>query len=165
MSSFTLAGWENFFIACAGAAAGLAGLLFVALSINLAKILKTPGLAARAGETFIPLAVTLVISLLALVPGHPIRAYAVELICLGGFTWIVSSAIQVHAIRSHHFVKIWHLVVRLAFNQPTNLSVLIAGLSLFYGFPGGVYWLVPAVLLAFAGAMNNAWILLVEILR
>jgi hypothetical protein len=165
MSSFSLAGWENFFVASAGAAASIAGLLFVALSINLSQILKIPGLAARAGETFIPLAVTLIISLLALVPGHPIRAFGIELICIGGATWIASSCIQYRAIRARHFVKVWHLVIRLAFNQPANLAVFTAGLSLIFGFPGGLHWLVPAILLAFAGAMNNAWILLVEILR
>jgi modulator of FtsH protease len=165
MSAFTLAGWENFFVASAGAAAGLAGLLFVALSINLSQILKIPGLAARAGETFIPLAVTLVISLLALVPGFSIRSYAACLICIGGITWLASSSIQFHAIRSRHFVKVWHLITRLAFNQPGNLCIFIAGLSLFFRFSGGLYWLVPGVLMAFAGAMINAWILLVEILR
>jgi modulator of FtsH protease len=165
MNSLTLAGWENFFVASAGTAAALAGLLFVALSINLSQILKIPGLAARAGETFIPLAVTLVFSLLALVPGRPIRIFAVELTCLGGFVWAASSVIQLRAIRDRHFVRAWHLVLRLSINQPANLTVVLAGLSLTFGFPGGLYWLVPAVLLAFVGAMLNAWILLVEILR
>jgi hypothetical protein len=165
MSAFTFSGWDNFFVASAGASAGLAGLLFVALSINLSQILKIPGLAARAGETFIPLAITLIISLLALVPGHAIRAFAIELVFIGGSSWIFTSAVQVHAIRHRHFVKVWHVLVRLAYSQPANLTVLVAGLSLLLGFPGGLYWLVPAVILAFAGAMNNAWILLVEILR
>lgn len=165
MHATTFAGWDNFFIASAGAAAALAGLLFVALSINLAQILKIPGMAARAGETLIPLAVTLVFSLLALVPGHPIGAFAVELICIGGGAWVVSSSIQFRAIRARHFVKFWHLSVRLALNQPANLAVLVAGLSIAFGFPGGLYWLVPAVVLAFAGAVNNAWVMLVEILR
>jgi hypothetical protein len=165
MNAITLTGWENFFIASTGAAAGLAGLLFVAVSINLSKILGIPGLAARAGETFIPLASVLIFSLLALVPGHSTGAFAVELICIGGSAWLVSSFIQFRAIRAGHFVKVWHLVVRLAINQPANLTVLIAGLSLKLGIPGGLYWLVPSVLLAFTGAMNNAWILMVEILR
>jgi hypothetical protein len=33
------------------------------------------------------------------------------------------------------------------------------------GRPGGLYWLVPELLLAFAGSILNAWILLVEIQR
>jgi hypothetical protein len=165
MASTTLAGWEPFFTASSGAAAALAGLLFVALSINLTQILKGPGFAARAGESFIPLAITLLISLLALVPGHAIKTFGVELTVMGGFVWAVSTRIQLRAIHSRHFQKIWHLVYRLAVNQTANLSILLAGLSLLLGFPGGIYWLVPAFALAFIGAMTNAWILLVEILR
>jgi hypothetical protein len=165
MGAFTFNGWENFFMASAGAAAGLAGLLFVALSINLAQILKIPGLAARAGETFIPLAIVLIVSLLALVPGHTIRAFGIEVTVIGGAAWIFTTVVQIRAIRCGHYLKVWHLVVRLVFHQPANLTIPIAGLSLLLGFPGGLYWLVPAVVLAFAGAMNNAWILLVEILR
>jgi hypothetical protein len=160
-----LAGWENFFVASAGAAAALAGLLFVALSINLGTILKGRGLAARAGETFIPLAVTLIISLLALVPGHPIKMFGSELIAIGGSVWLVACWMQVHAIRSRHYQKRWHVVFRLLVNQPAHLSILISGLSIVCGFAGGVYWLIPGFLVAFTGAMANAWILLVEILR
>lgn len=165
MYSTTLHGWENFFIACSGAAAALAGLLFVVLSINLAQILKGPGFASRAGETFIPLAVILIISLLALVPGHSVRAFGCELIAIGGSVWLASTSIQIGAIRARHFKKVWHLVFRLLVNQSANVGILVAGLSLLLGFPGGIYWLVPAIVMAFTGAMANAWILLVEILR
>jgi modulator of FtsH protease len=165
MTSFTLDGWENFFIACSGAAAALAGLLFVVLSINLARILKGPGFASRAGESFIPLAVILIISLLALVPGHSIRAFGAELIVIGAGVWAAATSIQFRAVRAHHYMRVWHLLFRLLVNQSANLGILVAGLSLILGFPGGLYWLVPAIVMAFTGAMANAWILLVEILR
>jgi modulator of FtsH protease len=165
MYATTLNGWENFFVASAGAAAALAGLLFVVLSINLTQILKGPGFAARAGETFIPLAVTLIISLLALIPGHAIKAFGVELIVIGGSVWLASTSIQIRAIRARHFLKVWHFVFRLLVNQPANLAIVVTGLSLVLNFPGGLYWLVPGIVLAFTGAMANAWILLVEILR
>jgi hypothetical protein len=44
------AGWDNFFVAEVGAAAALSGLLFVAVSINLTRILAIPHLPARAAE-------------------------------------------------------------------------------------------------------------------
>jgi len=41
----------------------------------------------------------------------------------------------------------------------------LAGLSLTVRWGGGLYWLVPAALLGIAGAVYNAWVLLVEIVR
>ena len=39
--------WHDFFVGELGAAAALAGLLFVSLSVNQERILKLPGLAQR----------------------------------------------------------------------------------------------------------------------
>jgi hypothetical protein len=47
--------WTNFAVALAGVAAVLAGLVFVALSLNLERILQVAGLPGRAGETLIVL--------------------------------------------------------------------------------------------------------------
>jgi modulator of FtsH protease len=165
MNGFTLAGWDNFFVACAGASAALVGLVFVALSINLSRILAIPGLAARAGESVIPLGAVLIVSLLALVPVQSMRAFAEELTVFGGFTWAVTCRIEYVALRSHHFIRPGHIILRLAINQPANLAVFVSGLSLLLGFPGGLSWLAWGVVLSFGGAMINAWILLVEILR
>jgi hypothetical protein len=46
--------WHDFFLAQAGAAGVLTGLVFVGVSINLEKILSDPtsGLAGRAGEAW-----------------------------------------------------------------------------------------------------------------
>jgi hypothetical protein len=63
--------WEPFFIASSGATAALAGLIFVAISINLDDILETPGLDRRALEALALLVGALILSLLVLVPGQP----------------------------------------------------------------------------------------------
>ena len=41
----------------------------------------------------------------------------------------------------------------------------VAGFSLALHGGGGFYWLAPAALLGTVGAVYNAWVLLVEILR
>jgi hypothetical protein len=52
-NAYSAAGWENFLVAETGtAAAALAGLLFVAVSINLSRIVSYPGLPGRAGVIF-----------------------------------------------------------------------------------------------------------------
>jgi hypothetical protein len=46
-----------------------------------------------------------------------------------------------------------------------TLPMVAAGISLIAAGGGGLYWLVPGLVLGFAGAVLNAWILLVEIHR
>jgi len=42
---------------------------------------------------------------------------------------------------------------------------LAAGITLALRHGGGLYWVLPATLTAFIGAVYTAWILLVEIIR
>ena len=42
---------------------------------------------------------------------------------------------------------------------------LIAGLSLLAESGGGLYWLAAGIVFAICGAVANAWVLMVEILR
>ena len=69
MHGYDPATWTAFFTAITGAAAALAGLLFVAVSINLDNILKSKTLPpARAAETLAILVFVMISSALALVP-------------------------------------------------------------------------------------------------
>ena len=75
MYAYSAAEWQSLFVAEAGASAALAGLLFVAISIYLARILQGVGLSGRAGEAVLLVAV-LVVSTLALVPASRRRCSA-----------------------------------------------------------------------------------------
>src|SRR5262249_60958417 len=54
MTSADIAAWESFAVALAGVCAVLAGLVFLAVSINIERILRVPGLAGRAGGSTVP---------------------------------------------------------------------------------------------------------------
>ena len=83
MTAYDPAVWADFANTVAGGAAALAGLLFVGLSLNLAEVLKYPGVPARAAVT---LGLTIAILLTAIfvaTPGQHPRALAAEIGVVG----------------------------------------------------------------------------------
>lgn len=62
---------DDFFMAQVVASAALAGLLFVGLSINMAKIIANPALPSRALQALTLLFSILIVVSIQLVPGQP----------------------------------------------------------------------------------------------
>jgi hypothetical protein len=56
-------------------------------------------------------------------------------------------------------------VSRMAGTALATVPCTLAGFSLIAGWGGGLYWLAAAALLGIVGAVYNAWVLLVEIVR
>lgn len=63
-------GWHDFFVANVGAAAALAGLIIVAISVNIEAIIKIPVITSRAGATVASLVLSLVSSGIMLIPSR-----------------------------------------------------------------------------------------------
>src|ERR1700712_822456 len=63
--------WSGFFRAELGAAAALAGLVIVAISINVSRILSDPSLPGRAAETLVSPSGVLIVCSFLLVPHQP----------------------------------------------------------------------------------------------
>jgi len=57
------------------------------------------------------------------------------------------------------------LAIRRAFGLGAAILIAVAGITLAVKAGGGLYWLPPAILAAYAGSLTDAWILLIEILR
>jgi hypothetical protein len=159
--------WADFFVAELGAAAALAGLVIVAISINVTRILATPLLPGRAAETLVTPTGVLLASTYALVPHQPAWLFAGELVMTGAIMWIVPAIIQVHALRQGAH-KVWGLRVlipRILLAQFSSLPFIATGVLLYQGAPGALYWIVPGVAVSLIATVINAWVLLVEILR
>jgi hypothetical protein len=164
MHAYATAGWEELFLAQAGASAALTGLLFVAVSINLTRILEVRGLVGRAGEAIVLLVDVLVVSTLVLVPDQPRAALGTELLVVGLVAWSILVVIHLRAVRG------WVpsrsvLAGRVVMAQVAALPFPVAGASLLLQAGGGLYCLVPGVVLCLVVAVFNAWVLLIEILR
>ena len=163
MHSYATAGWENFFVAEVGAAAALAGLLFVAVSINLSKVLAHPQLPGRAGESLFILMGVLATATLGLVPGQTSAALGGEILGVGALVWAFPIWLQ-RRVHRPGTPRSW-IVPRVFMHQIATLPIIAAGASVLAGAGGGLYWLLPATILSFAAGMLNAWVLLVEIQR
>jgi len=156
--------WTDFFVAAAGASAALAGLVFVAVSINVDRILKYAGLPERGLETVLLLMTVLLVSLFGLVPGQSPRALGVELFVLAGC--VGGAVLRLPTIRSDDKggTFAWQLA-RWGVRGAALIPFLVGALSLVAESGGGLYWIVAGMIFATTGAVTNAWVLLVEILR
>jgi hypothetical protein len=157
--------WANFFVAEVGAAAALSGLIIVAISINLQRILSFPQLPGRAAEMLILLVGALTACSFALMPGQPLKVLGGEILGAGLLMTgapLVIQARQLPVMRTQPLTWwIWRSLIGVC----AGLPVLIGGSVLISGASGGLYWLAAGVLVTFAATVWNAWVLLVEILR
>jgi hypothetical protein len=158
-------GWSDFLVASAGATAALAGLVFVALSINLAKILALEGVTERAGETILLLASGLVASLAALIPHETPSQLGLWLLILWGPTWLVPTLVQIRDFAKRRFYRAYQAVIRFLLFQGATVPLLLAGLSLRGHLEGGLFWFAFGLIMSLIVALYNAWVLLVEIMR
>ncbi len=85
-TAYDPAEWTDLFVATAGASAALAGLVFVAVSINIERILALEGLPDRALSTTLLLLAVMLVSIFGLVPGQSRQALGGELLGLSLLT-------------------------------------------------------------------------------
>jgi modulator of FtsH protease len=163
LTAYSPSEWTDLFVASAGASAALAGLVFVAVSINIDRILKFPGLPARALETLMLLLSVLVVSTLALIPDQSHTALGIELLVEGVVITVVVTTLAFRSLPSRASRQ-W-LVGRLVVAALGTVPLVVGGATLLAATGGGLYWTVGGILGATAGAVLNAWVLLVEILR
>jgi hypothetical protein len=157
--------WHDFSVALGGATAALAGLVFVAVSINVARIVKTPGLPGRAGESIVLLISGLVQCGLTLIPGQKPVTLGIELCAEAALAWLILMLLAAVAMRMPNRQPVsWH-GTRLVGVQVSTLPVVLAGFSLFGWLPGQLNWFAAGVLAAVVTATGNAWVLLVEVVR
>ena len=158
-------GWENFFIAEVGASAALLGLIFVGVSINLTRIISIPGLPNRALLALIILLAILVVSSLLLVPRQIVMLVGIEVLVAGLIIWSIATMLDVTILQKKEPQYRLPYVLNMALTQFAVLPYVVAGIIVLTRGAGGLYWLVPAIVISFIKAILDAWVLLVEINR
>ena len=106
----------------------------------------------------------LVIAILGLVPEQSPAALGAEYLGVGGGVWLFATGVftvRRPAVGDYRLP----IVLGVVTSQLATLPVIVAGASLVARSGGGLYWLVPAIVLPLGVGVMNAWILLIEILR
>ena len=160
--------WSNFFLGELGAAAALAGLLFVSLSVNQARILQLGRIADRGLEALAMLLLVLVVASLPLVPGQSLRLLGSEILIVAAVILALTVRLQriyLRQLESQYRRRSRQMV---AVNRLAVTVIGLAGFTLLWrGDSAGLYLLPAGILLSFfaAGAGASAWVLLIEINR
>jgi len=151
-------------VALAGASAALAGLVFVAISINIERILQLEGVPELGMVTLLLLVGVLVVSMFGLIPEQGDKAFGAEILVQSGLWSFLIAVVTMRGIGSLTEGE-GRLPSRVILPLFGTVPYLIGSILLIGGTEAGIYWVFAGMLGAILAAVMNAWILLVEILR
>jgi hypothetical protein len=158
--------WNNFFLGELGAAAALAGLLFVSVSVNQVRILALGRTADRGLEALAMLFLVLVVTSLPLIPSQPPRLLGVEILFVAVATLAALAPLQIGYVQSLEAIHRRRSMVQVWANRAAVVVIALGGLVLAWRGDGlGLYILPPGILLTFVAVAASAWVLLIEINR
>jgi modulator of FtsH protease len=148
--------------AVAAAAAAFAGLLFVALTTNLPRILPDAAHVARAREALWGLLSLVVMALLVLIPGQARGALGLELLVLAAILTVASVRYQRQTRRGLPAERRGRWMARMLPVNAGTAAMAVAGASLVAGAGGGLYWLAATTVIYVLRSAMDAWALVVE---
>lgn len=156
-------GWSDLFVASAGAAAALAGLVFVAVSINVERIIDYPGLPERGISTVMLLLGVVIVALIGLLPGQSTTALGIELLLES--VLLLGALVTLTIARRPKAGEESHLGSALFVILLGTVPFVVGAAIVVSGDLDGLYWTFAGIVGALLGGVLNAWVLLVEILR
>ncbi|WP_324590217.1 FAD-dependent monooxygenase [Citricoccus sp.] len=159
-----LAGWSDFHVAMVGATAALAGLVIVAASVNIDKVVATGSVTSRLAASIATLVVAIVVSGLGLVPGLPLPWFGAMTIAAA----IPAVGFQFHAastLARDRQGPTRGRSLRSAIGFVPILAYFAAGALCLAGQPSGVGVSAVGTLMTIIVALLISWIALVEVLR
>ncbi len=160
--------WHEFYLMAGTAAVTLAGLLFVALSLHLERLVEESHehLLALSRVTLLSFTFVLFASLFLLVPPQSARQIAVMLAAVGiaglFFTIRVSSSARHHDEAG--FTR-GQMRRRLMIPVVGYFMILVTALGLWFGIGEALYMMIGAICMILGNAAGTSWELLVQIAK
>lgn len=161
MTAYDVAAWGDFANTVGGAAAALAGLLFVGLSLNLSEVLAYPGVSTRAGVTIGMTVALMLVAVVLAVPGQTRYAVAAEIAVIG--LVVVAGVLTTLTRPPGHSLR--RMLYQITLPLVPMGFLLVGAASLAVQAGGGLYWVTAAIVTGLAAATANSWVLVVEIKR
>jgi modulator of FtsH protease len=156
-------GWHDFYMMVGTAAATLIGLLFVSLSLNVDVITREANADLRvlAAQTFMSFLNVTMLAVLFLIPNQVPLGLGLPLLGISGLGLYetVRRLLKTRHARPRGLGR-GGMPHRFVVPTVCFLALLVVAGSVLLGETGGLYWLVPVMILLVVAASRNAWDLL-----
>lgn len=155
-----MAEWHDFFLMVGGGAAALAGLVFVAMSLNLEVVVHDPTHRNRAIGTLAGFTAAFMMCSFALLSEQGYRALGIE--------WLLVSAVAAY-IYVNGYVRAVQTggsraglsLARTIGGATCYAAEILGSILLILGYSGGVIITAVAMVIFFAFMISGAWLLIV----
>lgn len=159
-------GWHDFYLMIGTAAATLVGLLFVSLSLNVDVITRETNADLRvlAAQTFTSFLNVVMLAVLFLIPSQAPQGLGLPLLGISGYGLYETVGRFLKTRRARP--RAWDrggVARRFAVPTLCFVTLTIIAVSVLLGQTGGLYWLVPVMILLIVAASRNAWNLLLQL--
>ena len=154
--------WHDFFLATAGAAAALTGLLFVAISLHIRYVATDPTYRNMARGSLVGLVLVLVLSLVVLIH-QPAVWLGVELTVVGIAYIPLGGALQLASIRSSGSSNRRSTLVRSGVGYLLALIGVFGGLSVVLRLGPGLFIVAFILVAVLLWNLWDAWVLLMGV--
>jgi modulator of FtsH protease len=159
-------GWHDFYLMIGAAAATLVGLLFVSLSLNIDVITREANADLRvlAAQTFTGFLNVVMLAVLFLIPRQVPPGLGLPLLGISGYGLCetVGRFLKTRRARPHGWGR-GGIARRFVVPALCFVALTIIAVSVLLGQTGGLYWLVPVMILLIVAASRNAWDLLLRL--
>jgi hypothetical protein len=154
--------WNNFFLMMGGGAAALAGLVFVAMSINPKTLVRNATHKNRAINMLTGFSAIFMACGFALIGGQRLGALGFEWLILWLFSMIVFVRGYIVAIKAG-MSSLGLNVPRLGGGTLCYLAEIVSAVLLILGYGEGLYIAAVATIVLFAFLISGAWLIIIGI--
>lgn len=157
-------GWTDFNVAMAGATAALAGLVIVASSVNIDKIVGARTITSRLAAGIAALLLALVACGVSLIPGATLLVVGVVMLVAAGLTGVFALHATAVIVRDPSPAARARLGKSLLVWAPV-LAYAVAGILGIAGLEASLVVAAVGAMVAIVAAVVISWVALVEVLR